>query len=146
VADERTAERKDWYIEARIGSDNFRGDRVRYIRDYRREDGTRGYVNMPAEQRMAELLSQLASQAAEIEKLRAIAEAPAPTGCDACLSERARLRSLIEEAAQGIEDDEEDECAYGDGCPDFTGSRHGRCRPCKTRIRPTRLRSALKGE
>jgi hypothetical protein len=27
----------------------------------------------------------------------------------------------------------EADCAYGDGCPQFAGTRHGDCRPCRAR-------------
>lgn len=45
---------KTWYIEARVGSENHRGECVRFIDDRRGTDGE--YINVPAEQKMAELM------------------------------------------------------------------------------------------
>lgn len=45
---------KTWYIETRVGSENHRGECVRFIDDRRGSDGE--YINMPAEQKMAELM------------------------------------------------------------------------------------------
>lgn len=45
---------RTWYIEARVGSENYRGDLVHFIDDRRGTDGE--YINMPAEKKMAELM------------------------------------------------------------------------------------------
>lgn len=37
-----------------------------------------------------------------------------------------RLRAALEDIA-------ERDCSYGDGCPDFAGTRHGQCIACKAR-------------
>ena len=47
-----------------------------------------------------------------------------------------RIADLLEEAANALDFVQElaDEgCSYNDGCPDFVGSRHGRCRSCKAK-------------
>ena len=56
--------KRTWYIEARVGSKNYRGQYVRFIDDRRTTDG--GYDNVPAEEAYATLQARLA----EVERER----------------------------------------------------------------------------
>ena len=65
-------ESKSWYIEARVGSANHRGDCVRFIDDRRNlrpeEAGERGtYDNRPVEDVLREALREVARLRAVIE-------------------------------------------------------------------------------
>lgn len=54
------------------------------------------------------------------------------------------LAATLREAATRLREQEQaltllrdlayDDCLYGDNCPDFFGTRHGRCLPCKARV------------
>lgn len=48
---------RDWYVEARPGSANYRGDCVRFVRDWYTDRG-RQYTNEPAEDVIAQLLEE----------------------------------------------------------------------------------------
>jgi hypothetical protein len=37
-----------------------------------------------------------------------------------------KLKEFVGELAEA-------DCSYGDNCPDFAGTRHGKCLPCKAR-------------
>jgi len=46
-----------FYVEARIGRENHRGNVIRYIRGWRDAEGVRHQINRPAEEVIAELLA-----------------------------------------------------------------------------------------
>lgn len=46
-----------WYVEARVGADNFRGECVRFIDDRRQQEEGPLYENRAVEQYIAELLA-----------------------------------------------------------------------------------------
>lgn len=48
---------RDWYVEARVGSENYRGHYVHFIRDWHTDEG-RQYVNAKAEDVIAQLLEE----------------------------------------------------------------------------------------
>jgi hypothetical protein len=68
--------KRTWYIEARVGSNNYRGDVVHFIDDRRGTDG--GYDNMRAEEYVAGLL---VDQEALIEQIAIFLEYAERYGC-----------------------------------------------------------------
>ncbi|HUX15405.1 MAG TPA: hypothetical protein VMW52_02975 [Phycisphaerae bacterium] len=60
---------RTWYVEARVGRANYRGDCVRYVDDRRGGDGE--YVNIPADDRVAELEGEIAGLRARLQKVTA---------------------------------------------------------------------------
>ena len=86
--------RRTWYIEARVGSENYGGRLVHFIDDRRGGDGA--YINRPAEEVLAEAF-------AEVDRLRA-----------ALVQARAdALREAAKVAARGHELEADGPC-----CPD----------------------------
>lgn len=64
-----TLKNKTWYVEARIGSENYRGRVVRFIDD-RRGTADNGYDNMPVEEYIAGLLVDIEYLKLEVDELK----------------------------------------------------------------------------
>lgn len=54
---------KTWYVEARVGSNNYRGELVHFIDDRRQtaKEGEQLYINRPVEEVIQELMDELAA-------------------------------------------------------------------------------------
>jgi hypothetical protein len=90
---------------------------------------------IPKGDRIAEILESLAGLDSNQAMANAIFFAHAA-------NHAAAVAQALTELVAYIQEDADEDCSYGDGCPQFSGSRHGTCRSCKAKRELARIMGA----